>query len=130
MSRRLSEMFRRSAVFGIAAAVAVLSCAPPTQRASRGSSSTRADGARRGRNVSDVYGAHSASSTRTKGQRPSHRSCPRAEEREGKVEYIASFFIVKPVDMAQASGIMWHDVPNRGGRITITADLRAQKDVG
>ena len=48
----------------------------------------------------------------------------------GKVEYIASFFIVKPVDMAQASGIMWHDVPNRGGRITITSDLRGQKDVG
>ena len=48
----------------------------------------------------------------------------------GKVEYVASFFIVKPVDMAQASGIMWHDVPNRGGRITITSDLRGQKDVG
>src|SRR6266542_4259269 len=42
----------------------------------------------------------------------------------GNVEYIASFFIVKPVDMSQASGVMWHDVPNRGGRITITADLR------
>ena len=48
----------------------------------------------------------------------------------GKVEYIASFFIVKPIDMSQASGILWHDVPNRGGRITITADLRAFKDVG
>jgi len=48
----------------------------------------------------------------------------------GKVEYIASFFIVKPVDMAQASGIMWHDVPNRGGRITITPDLRNLHDVG
>ena len=42
----------------------------------------------------------------------------------GKVEYIASFFIVKPIDMSQASGLMWHDVPNRGGSITITADLR------
>ena len=48
----------------------------------------------------------------------------------GKVEYIASFFIVKPVDMSQASGLLWHDVPNRGGRITISSDLRAQKDVG
>ena len=48
----------------------------------------------------------------------------------GKVEYIASFYIVKPVDMAQASGVVWHDVPNRGGRITITADLRAFKDIG
>ncbi|HXM80640.1 MAG TPA: alpha/beta hydrolase domain-containing protein [Burkholderiales bacterium] len=48
----------------------------------------------------------------------------------GKVEYIATFFIVKPLDMAQASGLMWHDVPNRGGRITITADLRNLHDVG
>jgi Alpha/beta hydrolase domain len=48
----------------------------------------------------------------------------------GKVEYIASFFIVKPVDMSQASGVMWHDAPNRGGRITITADLRNLRDVG
>ncbi len=48
----------------------------------------------------------------------------------GKVEYIASFYIVKPVDMTQSSGVMWHDVPNRGGRITITPDLRAFKDIG
>ena len=48
----------------------------------------------------------------------------------GRVEYIASFFIVKPVDMSKASGLLWHDVPNRGGRITITSDLRAQGDVG
>ncbi len=33
----------------------------------------------------------------------------------GKVGYVASFFIVKPVDMSRASGLMWHDVPNRGG---------------
>jgi len=48
----------------------------------------------------------------------------------GKVEYIASFFVVKPVDMSKASGLLWHDVPNRGGRITISSDLRAQGDVG
>ena len=48
----------------------------------------------------------------------------------GKTEYIASFFIVKPVDMSRASGLMWHDVPNRGGRITITSDLRNSHDVG
>src|SRR6266516_1935493 len=45
-----------------------------------------------------------------------------------KVDYIASFFIVKPMDMMKASGLMWHDVPNRGGRITITTDLRAVGD--
>jgi hypothetical protein len=31
----------------------------------------------------------------------------------GNVEYIASFFIVKPVDMSRASGVMWHDEPRR-----------------
>src|SRR5438132_12505878 len=48
----------------------------------------------------------------------------------GKVEYIASFFIVKPVNLALSSGLMWHDVPNRGGRITITSDLRNSHDMG
>src|SRR5437016_2700394 len=48
----------------------------------------------------------------------------------GMVEYIATFFIVKPVDMSKSSGLLWHDVPNRAGRITISSDLRAQFDVG
>ena len=48
----------------------------------------------------------------------------------GKAPYVASFFIVKPKDMSTTSGLMWHDVPNRGGRITISGDLRAQKDIG
>ena len=48
----------------------------------------------------------------------------------GMVEYVATFHIVKPVDLSQSSGLMWHDVPNRGGRITITADLRTQGDIG
>src|SRR2546427_2610107 len=47
-----------------------------------------------------------------------------------RVDYIATFFIVKPIDMSKSSGLMWHDVPNRGGRITITTDLRSQGDVG
>jgi hypothetical protein len=48
----------------------------------------------------------------------------------GKATYVASFFIVKPKDMSTTSGLMWHDVPNRGGRITISGDLRAQRDIG
>jgi hypothetical protein len=48
----------------------------------------------------------------------------------GKVEYVATFHIVKPIDMSKSSGLMWHDVPNRGGRINITTDLRSQGDVG
>ena len=48
----------------------------------------------------------------------------------GKVEYTATFFIVKPVDMSKASGLLWHDVPNRGGRITIVDTEKGFGDVG
>src|SRR5258706_12315302 len=37
-----------------------------------------------------------------------------ARDAEGKVRYVASFVIYKPLDMSKASGLMWHDVPNRG----------------
>src|SRR5213596_422259 len=37
----------------------------------------------------------------------------------GKVEYVATFFLVKPIDMLKSSRLMWHDVPNRGRRLTI-----------
>ena len=46
----------------------------------------------------------------------------------GRVEYIASFIIRKPVNMATASGLMWHDVPNRGGDVAFSADLFAAGD--
>jgi len=49
---------------------------------------------------------------------------------DGKVEYIASFALVMPKDMSRLSGLMWHDAPNRGGRLILTSDLRAQGDVG
>lgn len=42
------------------------------------------------------------------------------KEADGKARYVASFVIYKPVDLKQASGLMWHDVPNRG-RIFPTA---------
>ncbi|MBI2188928.1 MAG: hypothetical protein HYU37_17655 [Acidobacteria bacterium] len=48
----------------------------------------------------------------------------------GKVEYVATFYLVKPIDMSKASGLMWHDVPNRGGRITIPEAERALGDIG
>lgn len=48
----------------------------------------------------------------------------------GMVEYIASFQLVKPVDMSKSSQLMWHDVPNRSGRITITPRERAVGDIG
>ncbi|MDE2477197.1 MAG: hypothetical protein KGO48_19230, partial [Alphaproteobacteria bacterium] len=42
----------------------------------------------------------------------------------GTVEYMATFQVVKQVDMSKASHLMWHDVPNRGGRVTIVAAER------
>ena len=37
-----------------------------------------------------------------------------AKDSDGKVRYTASFVLYKPVDLTRASGLMWHDVPNRG----------------
>jgi len=49
---------------------------------------------------------------------------------KGRVEYVASFFLVKPIDMSKSSHLMWQDVPNRGGRITISPAQRNDGDVG
>ncbi|HVH28486.1 MAG TPA: alpha/beta hydrolase domain-containing protein, partial [Vicinamibacterales bacterium] len=48
----------------------------------------------------------------------------------GKVEYVATFFLVKPIDMAKSSRLMWHDVPNRAGRVTIPVAERRFGDIG
>jgi hypothetical protein len=42
-----------------------------------------------------------------------------AKDADGKVRYVASFVLHKPRDMAQASGLLWHDVPNRGDRKSV-----------
>ena len=46
----------------------------------------------------------------------------------GKVEYIASFRLRVPTNLSQASGVMWHDVPNRGGDVGFPADSFAAFD--
>ena len=48
----------------------------------------------------------------------------------GMVEYTASFQLVKPIDMSKSSRLLWHDVPNRGGRLTIGPRERATGDIG
>ena len=53
-----------------------------------------------------------------------------AKDADGKVRYVATFFLVKPVDMGKSSGLLWHDVPNRGGRITLPESSRAEGDIG
>ena len=52
-----------------------------------------------------------------------------AKDADGKVRYVASFVIVKPLDMKQASGLMWHDVPNRGRVFPFAPQERAFGDV-
>ena len=51
-----------------------------------------------------------------------------AKDADGKVRYVASFVIYKPVDMSQASGLMWHDVPNRGRVFPFAPQERALGD--
>ena len=52
------------------------------------------------------------------------------QDADGKGRDEATFTRTKPVDMSQASGFMWHDVPNRGGGIVIVATERNLGDVG
>jgi hypothetical protein len=52
------------------------------------------------------------------------------KDRDGKVRYVATFVLTKPVDMSRASGLLWHDVPNRGRPVLLDATERAFGDVG
>ena len=53
-----------------------------------------------------------------------------AKDADGKVRYVASFVLTKPKTMSQASGMMWHDVPNRGSPIAINVIERNFGDIG
>ena len=52
-----------------------------------------------------------------------------AKDADGKVRYVATFVLMKPVDMKRASGLMWHDVPNRGRVFAVAPQERAFGDV-
>lgn len=52
------------------------------------------------------------------------------KDADGKVRYTATFVLTKPVAMNNASGMLWHDVPNRGGPIAINAIERGFGDIG
>jgi len=52
-----------------------------------------------------------------------------AKDADGRVRYVASFVIVKPIDGAKASGLMWHDVPNRGRVFPFAPQERALGDI-
>ena len=50
-------------------------------------------------------------------------------ERDGKVRYVATFVITKPLDLSRASGLLWHEVPNRGLRRPNVVAERANGDI-
>ena len=52
-----------------------------------------------------------------------------AKDPDGLVRYEATFVIYKPVDMTRASGLMWHDAPNRGRTPNFAPQERAFGDV-
>ena len=53
-----------------------------------------------------------------------------AKDADGKVRYMASFVIYKPVNLQQANGLMWHDVPNRGRVFPYAEQEFANGDIG
>ena len=52
-----------------------------------------------------------------------------AQDPDGKVRYVTTFILTKPVDPARASGLMWHEVPNRGLRRPNVPAERAFGDI-
>jgi alpha/beta hydrolase family protein len=54
---------------------------------------------------------------------------PLARDAHGKITYVASFVLRKPKVMSTASGVLWHDVPNRGGDVAFPDDSFAANDV-
>ena len=52
-----------------------------------------------------------------------------ARDADGRVRYVASFVIYRPVNPTQASGLMWHDVPNRGRVFAMAAAEQLAGDV-
>ncbi len=131
MLGNLPQRLRRASLVGVALAAVLLTSAPPTQaRVTRiiidrttsltGQAIPYETVAGRAFGELDPNDPHNAIIT----------DIHLGSDPDGKVTYVASFFLVKPVDMSQASGFMWHDVPNRGGRITIVVAERNLGDVG
>ena len=128
ISLNLSELFRKSALTGVMIAAAVLAWAPPSE-------------ARVTRIVIDATvpianQPYQQLTGRAWGELDPHDPLNAIiqdiglapKNAQGKVEYVASFRIRKPTDMSLASGLLWHDVPNRGGNVNLPADSFAAGD--
>ena len=51
------------------------------------------------------------------------------KDSDGKVRYLASFVIYKPVNKQHASGMLWHEVPNRGRVYPFAPQEQAAGDI-
>ena len=137
MLPRTSALFRRAAWIGVTVTAAALVLALPAHaRVTRIVVDTVTSPAFGGQS-SGSAGAYETIAGRAFGELdPRHdrnqiiQDIALATDPDGKVRYVATFFIVKPIDMTKASGLMWHDVPNRGGRITLAEASRNEGDVG
>lgn len=52
-----------------------------------------------------------------------------ARDPDGKVRYVATFVLTKPLEPARASGLLWHEVPNRGVRRPNVIAERSNGDI-
>lgn len=52
------------------------------------------------------------------------------KDKDGKVRYTATFVLTRPKNQNQASGLLWHDVPNRGRGVAIAVAERNKGDIG
>lgn len=52
-----------------------------------------------------------------------------ARDPDGRVRYVTTFELTRPVDPTRASGLMWHEVPNRGRRRPQVAIERGLGDI-
>ena len=53
-----------------------------------------------------------------------------AKGADGRVRYVASFVLTKPQDLSKASGLLWHDVPNRGTALPNYAAQAPERALG
>lgn len=134
----LPELFRRSALAGVAAAAVLLAWAPPTQaRVTKIVIDKTVSPAFGGASFGTV-GQYETLAGRVFGEldpKDPHNTIINDIElaptnTRGNVEYSATFFLVKPIDMSKSSHLIWQDVPNRGGRITLDVASRNVGDVG
>ncbi|MEQ1719309.1 MAG: alpha/beta hydrolase domain-containing protein [Hyphomicrobium sp.] len=52
------------------------------------------------------------------------------KEADGKVRYTTTFVISRPIDPSKSSGLLWHDVPNRGRPVVLSTHERGLGDIG